>query len=117
MYNGLFENHIEADNAIYLSKELFAENDPYFEEQRLDRKVVIFNDHFIKCAVDAMTTNCMAKMSDIEEELFFQFASFEDGFGFVDITEEGDKVLEALDKWFFNMVTDTPNPYINECWK
>ena len=112
-----FRDPVKIDNAIYLAKEFYEENEPYVLEHRMEGNVVIFNKHFIDTILEAFMNGCLAKMNGLEEELFFQFVDYEDQKEFRDISVTNDNILRALDQWLVNMSLGRENPYINECWK
>jgi len=102
--------------AVFLTKELFGESDPYVVETRLDGKVIIFNKHFIEVTREAMTTGCMAKMNASETTLFRDFIEYQNGASERDITRGDDDVLDALDQWFMDDIHCVPHPVANDCF-
>ena len=111
-----FNNPIKQNAAIYDIKEVFGENVPYIIEKRLGGKVIIFNDHFIRTAREAMTTGCMAKMNEQEVLLFERFVKYEDGSSYRDITNVENEVVAALDQWFMDDLRCNAHPVVNQCF-
>ena len=104
------------DRAIYKTKELFGESEPFVIEKRLDGSVVIFSVHFITTAREAMSTGCMAKMDEIETLLFEKFIRYQNNRSHRDITKAEGDILVALDEWFQDDVNCIPHPVINACY-
>lgn len=102
--------------AVADSKEIFGENQPYIIEYRLDGDIIIFNDHFIRTAREAMTTDCMAKMNEVEVELFQRFIEYQDGSEYRDISQEDNEIVAALDQWFIDDINCIAHPTTNACY-
>ena len=102
--------------AVADAKEIFGENLPYITEYRMDGKVYIFNDHFIRVSREAMTNDCMAKMNEAETELFLAFIDYQNGLGYRDITSDDTDVVEALDQWYVDDINCVPHPVMNSCY-
>lgn len=107
---------LQQNAAVYDAKEIFGENSPYIIENRIDGKVVIFNDHFIRCVRESLTTGCMAKMNSAEEILMDDFINYQNGNRYRDITRSNSDIMVALDKWMCNLVHCAPNPVVNSCY-
>ena len=107
---------VQVDLAVEDSKQIFGENVPYIVEERLGTKVVIFNDHFITTAREAMTTTCMAKMNASETLLFNKFVDYQNGASYRDITTNDDNILKALDAWFMDDLNCVEHPVVNQCY-
>ncbi len=118
LYNELefYQDEAKMDTAIADSKELFAENLPYESERRLASTVVIFSDHFMQTAREALTTGCIAKMSDEEEDVFFGWVQYENGSGYRDITESEEGAFRSLSQWLIDELACLPHPVLNACF-
>jgi len=111
-----FSNVLKSNAAISSSKQLFGENVPYTIERKITGKVVIFNDHFIRTAREAMSTGCMAKMNMTETNLFLRFIEFQNNNVYRDITDPSDIVLTSLNDYMMNAVYLTNQLVVNGCY-
>lgn len=111
-----FTNAEKQNASIYDAKELFGENVPYIVERRITGKVIVFNDHFIRTAREAMSTGCMAKMNMAETDLFIKFVEYQDNNIFRDITSTTDQALVALNEYMVNEVYLFNNDVVNQCY-
>ena len=107
---------VQQNMAIRDSKEIFGENTPYTIENRFDGKIVVFDDHFIRCVRETLTTGCMAKMNAAEELLMADFVNYQNGDRYRDITRSTSDVMVALDEWMVNLVYCNQNPIVNDCY-
>jgi hypothetical protein len=99
--------------------EYFGENQPYVLGSSITgpNTVIIFNEHFIATLREALSTNCTAKMSGVEESLFFDYIDYCNGNVIVDISASiYDRVLVAVDQWVYNEVRCQPQPELNACY-
>ena len=111
-----FSCDLQMNSAVEDAKEIFGENTPYIIENRLSGKVVVFNDHFIRCVRETLTTGCMAKMNSAEELLMKDFVDYQNGDRYRDITRSTSNIMVALDKWMNNLIFCLPNPIVNSCY-
>ena len=109
-------NNTLADKVLYSTKEIFGESEPYVVEYRLGGKIIIFSEHFIRTAREAMTSGCMAKMSDSEVLLFNKWVEYENKVVVRDITGTDNDVVSTLDAWFIDDLNCTPHPVVNGCY-
>jgi len=106
----LFNNKEKIKKAVYDAKNLFSENVPYTIEYRLgEKKVYIFQDHFIRGILEAFTTDCMEKLNKSERQMLEKFIQYEDNRVFRDITSSENEAMAALDKWLFNLANGIDN--------
>ncbi len=102
----LFKSPAKATEAVKDARETFGENVPYSIAYNLDGKVYSFNDHLLAVIVEALTTECMAKMSSPERDMFDRLMEYEDSSSIRDITNEGfAESVEALDKVMADLVS------------
>jgi len=111
-----FANSEKQNASIYSAKELFGENRPYEIERTIQGKVIVFNEHFIRTAREAMSTGCMAKMNMAETDLFLRFVEYQNNNIYRDITEQSDIVLEALNEFMVNSLLLIDNVAVNGCY-
>ena len=102
--------------SVYKAKELFAENEPYTRERRIDGEIVIFNIHFLTSVREAFTTECVAKMSPAEETVFFDYIKYQNETDQRDITNRDDEVMKALDEWIIAELACEAQPEVNSCF-
>jgi len=112
----LFNDPKKVKKAVYDAKNLFSENVPYTIEYRLgNKKTYIFNDHFIKGIIKAFTTDCLDDLNNSEREVLENFINYENSLSYRDITSEQLEVVNALDKWLYNLCVGRENPKQNGC--
>jgi tRNA U34 2-thiouridine synthase MnmA/TrmU len=68
--------HCSKTRGIQIAKELLGENLPYVVERRLNGDVVVFNEHFVDTAIEAMSTDCIAKMNACEQNVMFDYMEY-----------------------------------------
>ncbi len=111
-----YDSHDRITQAIFITKEVFGESDPYTTETRLDGDVIIFDDHFITVFREALTTGCMAKMNAGETALFWEFIEYQNGASERDITRGSNSVMDSLDQWLTDEIACVPHPVLNSCF-
>jgi len=92
-------------------QELFSEKQAYVTENRLDGKITVFPETFIRVFREALSTDCMAKMSEAEYKLAMDFIEYQNT-GVIN-----DEAVVDLDSWVMNIINCDPNPVINGCYK
>lgn len=111
-----YSNTNKVDYYVNASIEIFGENVPYTIQRILGTKVVVFNEHFIRTAREAFTTDCVAKMNSAELDLLERYIAYTAGSIYRDITVEDSDVMEALDLRFMNALNCVVEVGINDCY-
>lgn len=121
---------LRADDGVKFGKELLGEYRPY--SVRLDMAgadIILFNTHFISCMRQAMTEDCVARMSKLELKFWIEFVAYqndiEDGTrddNSLDITEiqgpllRRELALESLNKWIHDELVGNRHEEDRECY-
>jgi hypothetical protein len=112
--------HCSKTRGIQIAKELLGENLPYVVEKRMSGEVIIFNDHFIDTTLEALTTDCIAKMNTAEQNVLFDYLeylnSLWNGYEYEHPYGTKKEVVEALDKWIIDEVQCNGHDEVNACW-
>ena len=112
--------HCSKTRGIQIAKELLGENLPYVVERRLNGDVVVFNEHFVDTAIEAMSTDCIAKMNACEQNVMFDYMEYLNsklnGYQYEHPYGTKQDVVEAFDRWIMDELQCKEHPVVNACW-
>ena len=122
-----FNNNAKMDMAVADATSIFGEDTPYTKVELLASTQIIFKPHFEGCVRQAMSTGCIARMSEPELVLFREFmvwqqwltdhsvtaGSAEDTY--MSPSNQKDALLE-LNNWMYRELTCEAQPVLNACY-
>ena len=112
-----FKCNVQTDAAVDDCLQIFGEKQPYSLEHTLRGTRVVFSEDFLtKCRI-ALTTQCVAAMSNAEEALYKRWLDgMQNGSYARDITSDTTVELAQLDSTLVQLFKHEDIYKVNECW-
>ncbi len=114
---GIEDDVVTVNDTVYYTKQRMGKQSPVNIKKDISGSdVVTFSEHFIIAVEQAMTEDCLSRMSKNEQVLFFEWVDYQNmvppiGRVFPDY------VLEALDALVLDIWMCNETPALNRCYE